>query len=271
MKNILINSIKLLTAFIGFAFILVSCEYKDVADADYTVQKLYMPTAVNGIFTIDNVPQRNEYLPTPGQAYRFTIDQAKNKLIIPLGVYRSGIDRKGQVTAEIASNTDTIIKLIEVSKISAFTTILPEAKFTIPASVDVADGSEIGTFNMEIDLDYLRSFPDVVFGIGIGISSSMIEVNPLYNTTIIVINTKILNPVANFSANIDANNKLKVTFLNTSTYTMKNSWNFGDGTTVSTETSPSHTYANAGDYTVVLTATGVTGATTTKSVTVTIL
>lgn len=352
MKNILTNSIKMLIAIFGFSILLVSCEYKEVADADYPGQKLYMPAAVNGIFTIDNVPQRVEFLPTPGQAYRFTIDAANNKLIIPLGVYRGGIDRTGKINVDITANSDTITKLIATNKVPALTTILPGTNFSVPASVEVADGSEIGTFNLEIDLAYLQSFPNAIFGIGIGISSSTVEVNPLLKTTIVIIYTKILIPTANFSATIDATDKSKVTFSNTSSFQMKNlwdfgdgqtdtvrapvhffttsgtynvklsaigvlgtvnqsvktlpvvilllpvpsftyavqtgntkqinftntstkcvtySWNFGDGTAVSTETSPSHLYTAAGTYTVVLTGTGDTGATATKSIIITVI
>jgi hypothetical protein len=244
MKNILTNSIKLLIAFSGFALLLTSCEYKEVADADYPAQKLYMPAAVNGIFTIDNVPQRVEFLPTPGQAYRFTVDLANNKLIVPLAVYRAGLDRSGNVTADIAVNTDTVTQLRTAAKIPSKTGLLPSSKFTLPASVIVKSGEELGAFNLEIDLNYLRSFTDTIFAIGVGITSSQVTVNPLYKTTIVVIYTKILNPTANFNLTVDATNKLKVTCTNTSTFQMKNLWNFGDGTT-DTISAPVHIYSAA--------------------------
>lgn len=63
---------------------------------------------------------------------------------------------------------------------------------------------------------------------------------------------------------------LTVTFNNTSTNDPTSfSWNFGDGTTVSTEKNPVHTYAAAGTYTVVLTATNSNGSSTqSQSITV---
>lgn len=258
MKNILHNWFKLLIAFSGFALILNSCSYKEVADADLPAAKLYMPAAVNGIFNIDDVPQRLDFLPTPGQAYRFTIDLTKNKMIVPLGVYRSGLDRSGAVSVDIAANSDTITKLVTAAKLPATTTILPTAKFSVPASCTVANGSELGTFNLEIDLDYLRSFPDAVIALGVGISSSTLQVNPLLKTTIIVIYTKLLIPTANFSASIDVNNKAQVTFLNTSTYAVKNLWNFGDSKTDTVKV-PVHSYAASGTYTVTYTAVGALG------------
>jgi hypothetical protein len=259
MKNILTNSIKLLAGFLGIALLVVSCEYKEVADANYPAQKLYMPSAINGIFYIDNVPQRVEFLPTPGQTYRFTIDVTNNKLIIPLSVYRGGVDRSGLVTSDIVINTDTIAQLKANSKLPVATEILPASKYTLPASVNVADGKETGSFNLEIDLAYLRSFPDAVLALGVGITSSQVPVNSLLKTTVIVIYTKILNPTANFTANIDATDKAKVTFVNTSTYQIRNLWNFGDGGS-DTIKAPVHIYATSGTYNVTLTAVGVLGS-----------
>lgn len=68
------------------------------------------------------------------------------------------------------------------------------------------------------------------------------------------------DPVASFQFEIDAANYLKVNFTNFSSDATAYSWDFGDGNS-STEESPSHTYAAAGDYTVVLTAENSAGKT----------
>ncbi len=77
-------------------------------------------------------------------------------------------------------------------------------------------------------------------------------------------------PVANFSDTISG---LTVNFTNSSTDTggtiSSYAWNFGDGGT-STATNPSHTYAAAGTYNVSLTVTDNTGATNTKTQSVTV-
>jgi len=79
-------------------------------------------------------------------------------------------------------------------------------------------------------------------------------------------------PVASFT---DTTANLAVTFNNTSTDTggtATYSWNFGDGSATSSTTSPSHTYAAAGTYNVVLTETDTasgTQSTVTHAVTVT--
>ena len=78
------------------------------------------------------------------------------------------------------------------------------------------------------------------------------------------------SPVANFS---DTTSGLVATFTNTSTDTggtiTSYAWTFGDGGT-STVASPSHTYTAAGTYTVTLKVTDSTGATNTKTGSVTV-
>ncbi|QAU24452.1 PKD domain-containing protein [Dyella sp. M7H15-1] len=78
------------------------------------------------------------------------------------------------------------------------------------------------------------------------------------------------NPVANFTDTVSG---LTVSFTNTSTDTggtiTSYAWSFGDGST-STLASPSHTYTAAGTYTVSLKATDSTGATNTKTGSVTV-
>jgi PKD repeat protein len=76
-------------------------------------------------------------------------------------------------------------------------------------------------------------------------------------------------PLARFTAVADEDNPFLFTFTNDSENADTYSWDFGDGNT-STEMSPSHTYAEKGDYSVTLTATGEGGeATSTKDITVT--
>jgi len=70
-------------------------------------------------------------------------------------------------------------------------------------------------------------------------------------------------PVANFSASPTSGRApLAVTFTNSSSGNVTSySWNFGDGST-STGQNPVHTYATAGTYSVILTATGPSGTNT---------
>ena len=79
----------------------------------------------------------------------------------------------------------------------------------------------------------------------------------------------ITEPTANFTYIPDAENPLKIKFTNTSTNAVSYSWDFGDSSPIVTTTSPTHTYAAEGEYTVKLTAIDVTEAENSTSKTVT--
>jgi len=85
------------------------------------------------------------------------------------------------------------------------------------------------------------------------------------NTATKIISATSAAPVANFSASPTSGRApLAVTFTNSSSGNVTSySWNFGDGRT-STGQNPVHTYATAGTYSVILTATGP-GGTNTKT------
>ena len=78
------------------------------------------------------------------------------------------------------------------------------------------------------------------------------------------------DPIASFQFEVDANDFLTVNFSNFSQNATSYSWDFGDGSN-STEESPSHTYAAAGDYDVILTASNADGksAMRTQSISIT--
>ncbi len=79
------------------------------------------------------------------------------------------------------------------------------------------------------------------------------------------------NPVSNFTSSASGTTcgSLPVQFTNASTGATGYSWNFGDGTPLSTQTNPSHTFPGSGTYIVVLTASN-SGCTSTHSLSVNI-
>lgn len=87
--------------------------------------------------------------------------------------------------------------------------------------------------------------------------------NTITKTSYITVQT---TPNANFTQTV---NGLTVNFSNTSNGAASSLWDFGDGNT-STQTSPTHTYADEGTYTVTLTVTNDCG-TNTETQTVTVL
>lgn len=241
-----------LTCF-GCGLLLSACKYEELAKADYPQQILYMPTAKNGLFAINSVS-------TTG-AYRFMVDVASKKVIIPLGVFRGGVSTDGDVPVTITVNADTISKLISTSALAG-TAMLPADKYVLPTSVTVPGGQESAAFNLSIDLDYLRVRANLTqkLALAVSIASPQVIVNPLLKTTLISFDPTILKPTPNFTSKADATTARKIAFTNTSLNAVSYAWDFGDGSAAVPDAAPTYTYAAAGTYTITLTATGVTGS-----------
>jgi hypothetical protein len=259
MKNSITSSIKLLVVFLGAALMLTSCEYQKIADDTYPPQLIYMPAAVYGNFVINTVALPIGSVPTPGNTYRYLVDTLARQFIVPLGVYRSGINNDGAFTVDIAVNTDTITKLQAVAgKLPAGTLLLPSTEYSIESSVEMKDGQEIASFDLKINLDLLvTNYPGKNYAIGVSVSSDSRPTNPKFATTIIVIGTDMMKPTASFNSAVTANVKVW-NFTSTSLMTVGYRWNYGDGSAVDTIKAPVHTYAASGTYTVTLTALGIT-------------
>lgn len=246
------KTIRLGLACVGMGFLLSSCQYEELAEADYPKPVLYLPAARNGVFAIAS-------LPTPG-AYRFTVNVDAKTVIVPLSVHRGGVSAAGEVPVTITANPDTVNQLINLNTVLANTVALPADKFSLPPSVTIAAGENTALFDLRIDLAYLLANPAKKLAVGVSIASSQTNVNPLLKTTIISIDPAIFKPTPEFTSRADAATPRKIVFTNTSLNALSYSWSFGDGSAASAEKSPTYTYANAGTYTVTLTATGITGS-----------
>lgn len=256
MKKNKINFIETLLITLLCCTTIISCQYDEIVSMEYPAQKIYLPAAANGIYTIDDVSAPIS-VPTSGNVYRFKIDRDNNAFNITLGAYRSGIENSGNVNVNLAINNDTINALIATGDLENVE-ILPSEEYSLPQIVTIPDGKDFGEFNLKINLDFLKANEPRKYGIALSIVNADREVNTELNTVVIVVDTKIMTPTSSFTYSSDANNWKTITFKNSSKYGMKYKWDFGDGET-STEQTPSHTYVQGGKYTVSLIVEGLTG------------
>ncbi|MCF8244899.1 MAG: PKD domain-containing protein [Saprospiraceae bacterium] len=100
--------------------------------------------------------------------------------------------------------------------------------------------------------------PTVTYSAAGSYNVTLIATNPLgsdtYEQTGFVVVSDVPTPAFTRTANFNV-----VTFNNTSTNATSYEWNFGDGSPISTEPNPVHTYAAGGQYMVTLTATNECG------------
>jgi len=239
-------------SFIVIAF--VSCKkYNNIGDAPYPEQSVYMPAAIEGnsiggIYRISSVA-------VLGQGFRYVADVPGKKLNIPLAAYRSGVNNRGSVPVSVSANTDTISKLIVAGKLPAGTELLPADKYTLTGNIIIADGKGYEDIILSVNQDFLLANLTKKFAIAVAVAITQ-KVPGRFATTIVFIDPTFLVPVANFTRTISTRT---VNFSNTSVNANAWMWDYGDGTTVSTEKALPHVYANAGTYTITLTAAGALG------------
>ena len=253
------DSTNFLLMLIAMVLTFSACEPEiPIRDAEYPDQVIYLPAAVNGRFVINDIARRIGDPPFPGNPSRYVVDLANRTFIVPLGVYRAGINNDGGFTVNIAVNNDTISDIIAAG--DTVITLLPSSQYTLVSSVIMPDGEELAKFDLIIDLDFLRNnYPDAVYALGVSISSPDRETNPDLSTAIVVIHTKIIKPTADFSFSPQGTDPNTIDFLNNSAMATSYSWDFGDGSEASDDDNPTHTYSSSGTYSVILTAIGITG------------
>ncbi len=258
LKNRIIRTNLLLLLFV-MVLTFSACEPETpIRDADYPDQLIYLPAAVGGWFEINDISRIIGETPVPGSAFRYAVDLTNRKFIVPLGIYRAGVTNDGVFTVNIAANIDTINGIIAAG--DTLITLLPSSQYTLVNSVNMQDGEELAKFDLIIDLDFLRNnYPTGVYALGVSISSPDRATNPELGTAIVVIHTKIIKPTADFSFSPKGTDPKTINFLNNAAMATSYSWDFGDGSEVSDDIAPAHTYSSSGTYKVILTATGITG------------
>jgi hypothetical protein len=173
-----------------------SCQYEEFVPMDYPEELIYLPAAIvahettNGIYLIDALPEKTLTGITPGNAYRYRIDEDKNLFDIPLAVFRSGITAGDAFPVAIAVANDTINRLIE-NRILEDVKLLPAETYQVVSEVMMPKGKDMVSFDILIDLDYLKNQAPQKYALAIRISSTKRKTNPLYDTVVILIDTQI--------------------------------------------------------------------------------
>ena len=105
MKKMIYRALSLL-----LVILLHACEYKDIYDAgsEYPVDKVYIAgTYESIIYKVDQIVE------TENAPFRYKIDVENNKVLIPLGIYRSSVWSNNDVSVELGIDNDTIPALID--------------------------------------------------------------------------------------------------------------------------------------------------------------
>ncbi len=178
-------AVKFLLSILVIAGVAGCTKYQEVADAEYPEEKIYMPASVRGIYDI-SVTVNPIQIPTRDSAYRYVVDRQNNKLVIPLGVVRSGITKNGEVNVTLAAAEDTIRNLISGGSL-ADTDLLSTGNYTFPEKVTIPGNQDFVTFNVLVNLSYIHANADKKLAFAITIREANKEINEMYKTTIILI------------------------------------------------------------------------------------
>ena len=258
MKN---KNIKLWIAILACLAGWSSCTHEEYVDVEYPAQQIYMPAANvgdDGIYLIDDVPSASLSEEVPGNPYRFKVDMKTYDFIVPLAVYRSGIEAGGTLNINLRVNNDTIQKLINAGKLEA--EILPADRYRLEKSAELADGSTNVPFNLLIDLKYLDdNYVKTGKQFAVAVEAQCTDRKLGHNVVIVVIDTKIMRPSVDFTFSVDQSNWKRIIFKSTAKYAYSSSWTFGEGDATSNLANPAYTYADKGSYQVAYKAVGITG------------
>lgn len=174
-----------------------SCGVK-VADADYPAQKIYLPAAAQSqIYLIDKAEESSGETPTEGTPYRFLIDYDEYIFSVPLSVYRSGVDCRGDVNVDIYMDDDVVYDLMISGEIDDDMEIIPSDLRDCVEMTVIPDGRSVAMFNVSIDLDYLMDSRHrgtrLVFGVSIGTDDR--ELNEDCSRLAVIIDTSIFDNI----------------------------------------------------------------------------
>lgn len=208
MNNLRIKNVAFYFLTLAFIIILTSCEETTYRPDDaYPDQLIYMPAAYGGFHGVYKIDDITDYLgnetPVPGAPSKYVIDLENRQFIVPLAVYRSGLNNDGDVNVNVIAVVDSVSSFNASPDFTDELSLIPSSEYVLPESVTVKDGDEIAQFNLLIDLDFLLAGNDAKkFAISVNVSSPDRESNEELATTTVVVYTEILKAMASFSVDV---------------------------------------------------------------------
>lgn len=161
---------------VAFLAGICSCTYREYAPAEYPAPLLYIPAALDGVWSIDQEGTRCSY------------SEDGRKLLIHLGVAVSGVERKVYpVTLSYAKSK--VNMLIEDGTFQVGTLPLPESVCNMPEELTIPADATAATFDLAVQVNYLKDpeFLGRKFAVGVKIDSGDADVNPDFSTVLILI------------------------------------------------------------------------------------
>ena len=184
----MINKIskKLLLSIVVIIGIAGCTKYNELADTEYPEEKVYMPASVQGVYDISAVVSPRQ-VPTKDSAYRYIVDKQNNKLVIPLGIVRSGVTKNGEVNITLVADEATVRSLISDGNELTDAIVLNTGNYTFPEKVLMPNGKDLVTFNILVDLPFIVANADSKFAFAITIKEANRQINEAFKTTTILI------------------------------------------------------------------------------------
>lgn len=166
----------------------VACE-KGISEEPVGIENVYIPQSISASTTDNNyaVPGNVNF----GPAKNFEIDEANNKVIVYLGVAKSGKAPTQPFTVQVTSRADTINELIADGENFL---LLPSTAYTLPTSVSLTAGQSVASFNMVIDKTTLQTFVDEKVAVCVTLSNpTEYMLNAKTRNVIVIIDVNALN------------------------------------------------------------------------------
>lgn len=166
----------------------VACE-KDVSEEKVGIENVYIPQSISASTTNNNyaVPGNVNF----GAAKNFKDDQTNNKVVIYLGIAKSGKADAKPFTVDLTSRADTINQLIGSG---AGFVLLPSSAYTLPNKVDLNAGQSSVEFDLVIDKPTLKTYAGKKVAVCVVLSNSTnYTLNAKANKVIIIIDVNSLN------------------------------------------------------------------------------